>query len=329
MKKKVIQRSIEAAAVAATLALVAGCSSDGDTASTNGEGLTNLSVTSVGLCNELSQYAKEKGVFAKHGLNVELLPVQSGSAGIAAMQAGEVDVVFSSPQSVLSAADASIPIKIVANSGLTTEDSQALVVGTDSPINSAADLQGKTVAVNDLNGTIVLLTNEWVERAAGAKSTVKFVALPFPDIAPAAVNGSVDAGAVAAADLVPLEKAATGRSIGNPTFDGVGATPNAIYVAQQSFIEANQPALESFTAAIQEASDMANDEANDTERFEIQSRFCKKDAASIAATPDIEYAGYLDIDAFNNMVGILERGGVIAPDTDTDAIVADFAVAKS
>lgn len=316
---------ITTGSVIAALALVTGCSSGETEAAVTETGLTSLSVTSVGLCNELSQYAIEKGVFEANGLDITLLPVQSGSAGIAATQAGEVDVVFASPQAALTANEQGIPLTVVANSGLTTADSQALVVAADSPIQGPADLQGKKVAVNDLNGTVVMLIDDWVAKATGEDSTVEFVALPFADIGPAAVNGTVDAGAVTASDLLPLTTAGTGRSIGNPTFEEIGPSPNAIYVAAGDFVGANRDALTRFTKSMQDVADLANDPANDAERFAIQSEFCKKAPDVIAATPDIDYEGYLDMGAYGSLIEVLKRGGVLQTGFDADAVVADFA----
>ena len=74
-----------------------------------------------------------------------------------------------------------------------SNETHAIVVGKDSPIKSAKDLEGKTVAVNTLNNIVHLMAMAWVDKNGGNASKVKFVEIPFPQMEAALIAGKVDA----------------------------------------------------------------------------------------------------------------------------------------
>ncbi|MFG1922106.1 ABC transporter substrate-binding protein [Cryptosporangium sp. NPDC048952] len=321
-------RLAASAAAAMLVATLAACGGSADeTAATNADGTTKISMTSLSLCNELSLYALDKGIFTKNGLDVEVVSVKSGSAGIAALQGGSVNVAFVSPQALYTAIQEGIDLQIISDSGETTADSQGIIVGKDSKVTGAKDLEGKTVAVNDLGGTIVSLTKEWISDAGGDPSKTKFVALGFADIQPAVAGGKVDAGAVTAADVQKMT-AAGGKTIGNPTFEKVGATPNALYAVSGKWLKANQKSAESFVTAMQEAADAAKADTAGTEKFGILSKYCKTPAATLADIPEIDYSGYINMTALDNSVKVLKDFEVLKPEFDVLKNVPEFARAK-
>ncbi|MEU0479555.1 ABC transporter substrate-binding protein [Streptosporangium sp. NPDC006013] len=321
-------------AISAALLIATGasaCSSDSSSAGASGataSGTTVLNVTSLSLCNELSLYALDKGIFAKHGLDVKLVNVQSGSAGIAALQGGSTDVAFVSPQALLTAIQEGIDMKIISGSGETTKDSQGIIVNNSSGISGPADLQGKTIAVNDLGGTIVTLIEDWIQAATGQKSTAKFVALGFADIEPAVENGKVDAGAVTAASVQKITSSGKGKSIGNPTFEGIGATPNALYAVTQPWLAKHQAAAEQFVAAMQEAADAAKQPAGNADKFAILAKYCKTPAETLTQIPEIAYSGYVDMKALDNAVQLFKNADILKPNFDAASAVPEFARAK-
>lgn len=308
-----------------------GSSSAASSAASSASGLSapvSLKVTSLNLCNETAELAADNGIFTKHKLNVTLVPVKSGSAGIAALQGGSTDVAFVSPQALLTAIQQGVGMQIISDSGETTKASQGLIVKKGSSITGAADLKGKTVAVNDLGGTAVTLVKNWASAAGVDPTSLKFVALGFADIEPAVVNGKVDVGAVGAADVQRI-KAAGGTSIGNPTFDGVGATPNALYAVSSSWLSSHEDVAKAFTAAMQEAADFALNPANNTAKFATWEKYCKTPAATLADTPEIAYTGYVNMSAMNNAVKQFKDANILKPEFDVTKYVPTWAQAHS
>ncbi|WMY79763.1 ABC transporter substrate-binding protein [Citricoccus sp. I39-566] len=138
----------------------------------------------------------DQGIFEKHGLELELQAAQGGAAIIPAVTSGQADFGFSNPTSLLIAASKGLDIKVIAPGGSSTGDEAsdygATVVLPESDVESAADLEGHTVAVNTLNNISDSTVKEAVRQAGGDSSAVEFVEMPFPNMVAAVEQGTVD-----------------------------------------------------------------------------------------------------------------------------------------
>jgi len=90
------------------------------------------------------EYAMKKGLFAKHGLDVTITPIDSGSRAVAALVSGSVQVCQIASPAVVNGVAAGADLSIVG--GLINSSVYSLMVAED--IRSAADLKGKAVAVS-------------------------------------------------------------------------------------------------------------------------------------------------------------------------------------
>ncbi len=93
--------------------------------------------------------AKEDGVFAAHGLNVEIIPFQSALELGAAMRAGSLDGHFGDIINVLMQNENGAPQVIVATTSHSTPHARffGLAVRPDSPAKTLDDLKGKTCSI--------------------------------------------------------------------------------------------------------------------------------------------------------------------------------------
>jgi NitT/TauT family transport system substrate-binding protein len=85
-------------------------------------------------------------LFEKEGVKAEMTIYRSGAEGFEALAAGAADVVFNSSSSVAGGLKKGINARCVANGGLGYYG-WYLVVKPDSPIQKAADLEGKKVGI--------------------------------------------------------------------------------------------------------------------------------------------------------------------------------------
>lgn len=281
--------------------------------------MTTVRVSTLGFCDDPIVWGLERGTFADHGLDVELTTVQSGAAGVAALQAGDIDIAYANPLTSLQAIDAGIELQIVSGSSLSNETSNEVIVANDSSIESAADLDGKTVALNALGGLAEIVTTAWVE-ANGDGATVQFVAIPFADQVPSVVNGTVDAAEVGASQAASAHEDETVRSLGNPFYDGIGEIPTSFYVADGGWVADNEEAAAAFSAAMTEVAASANDDANDAERFEVTAAACGSTADDLAASSEPTYAGQLDLDQVAALIATLTDADAIGEIEATDAL---------
>jgi len=92
----------------------------------------------------------EQGFFRKHGVNVEVINIRSGPQTIAALASGEIQIAYTIPGTVLSAAAAGMDVAFFG--GLVNRADGDFVVA--SAIRSAEDLKGKRVGVQSIGGGV-------------------------------------------------------------------------------------------------------------------------------------------------------------------------------
>lgn len=142
------------------------------------------------------QYGVDEGIFAQHGLNVELQTGQGGAAMLPAVSTGTMNFSVGNPLSVMLAVDKGLDMKIVtgfSNSKAEGADINGVVAAKASGISSFGNLEGKTVAVNTLKTQGDLTIMESAAKAGADPSKIKFVEMPFPDMQAQLDRGSVEA----------------------------------------------------------------------------------------------------------------------------------------
>lgn len=209
-RSSLLWTGVATAALALTLTACGGGSTSGDP-STAGSSSGSATATGTGSSGEVREVAVgvmplvdlaplylgvEQGIFADHGLELDLQPAQGGAAIIPAVTSGQQQFGFSNPTSLLVAASKGLDVRFIAPGGSSTGDEAtdygATVVLPDADIESAADLEGHTVAVNTLNNISDSTVKEAVRNAGGDPSKVEFVEMPFPNMVAAVQQGTVD-----------------------------------------------------------------------------------------------------------------------------------------
>ncbi len=141
-------------------------------------------------------WAAQSGLFRRNGLDVDIQAQRSGSATASAVLGGTYDIGKSSLPSIIIAHTKGIPFVLIAPGGLyeSTNPIIALLVRSDSPFKTGADLNGKTIAVSSLSDMYVIATRAWVDAHGGDSSTLKLIEMPISAVAPALEQGRIDAG---------------------------------------------------------------------------------------------------------------------------------------
>jgi len=113
------------------------------------QGLTKLNICSTATTTGLAvEHALRSDLFAKYGLEAELVPISKGSIAAAALIAGDVDICEMGGVYVVNAALAGEHLVIVA--GLINQQAFSLVARPE--IETAEDLKGKVVAMSNPGG---------------------------------------------------------------------------------------------------------------------------------------------------------------------------------
>jgi len=144
-------------------------------------------------------YALKNGFFKNAGLtNVTLQTIGTGAAMAVAVAGGAVDIAVNNIVGIAQAYQRSVPFTMIAAAGLysSSAPTSVLMVKKDSPLRTAADLNGKTLGASGLRGVAQFAPMAWVDQHGGQSSTLKFVELTSPEMLAAIPAGRVDGGLI-------------------------------------------------------------------------------------------------------------------------------------
>jgi NitT/TauT family transport system substrate-binding protein len=221
-------------------------------------------------------YAYDQGFFKAAGLDVKLTVMNNGAALTSAMMAGDLDIAISSVGVVAMAHDHNLPMKFVAPSADYNgpPDATVLMVPKDSTVKTGADLNGQIVAINGLKDLTQFTTAAWIDQNGGNVNTIKFVEIPFSEMAVALQNHRV----AAALMVEPFMEAA--KAVARPLSPGAAGAVAPHYLSMgwfsmDNWTQKNPETIRRFRIAIQKAAVWAN--AHRSESAQILLRHTKLD----------------------------------------------------
>ncbi|MFN2460836.1 MAG: ABC transporter substrate-binding protein [Candidatus Velthaea sp.] len=218
-------------------------------------------ITTAGLPEDSATpvlYGIGSGAFKRAGLEVTLQAQRSGPAVASGVAGGAYQIGKVSLNPLIDAHAKGIPFVIVAPGGLSTAANPiaGLMVRVDSPIKTAADLNGKTIAVSTLRGELQVASSMWIDKNGGDVKSVHFVELPFAAMAAALKSNRVDA-AMLTEPLLTTQK--DDIEVLAKAYDAI-ADEFLIggFVAATAWTQANPDAARRFVAAMAETARWAN-----------------------------------------------------------------------
>ncbi|WP_210584358.1 ABC transporter substrate-binding protein [Streptomyces sp. GESEQ-35] len=249
-------RKLAATLAALTLALTA-CGDDGDSGSSSGGGKT-VTVAALPLIDCAALYiARDRGLFEKEGLDVRIQQIQQSLQALPALAKGQVDMVASANYVTYFQAheQGTLDIRIVAESIRAAPHMMDVLVPKDSDIRTAADLEGRKLAVNVLNNVQSLTLNEILEKEGVGKPVYRQVA--FPQMGAALEKGQVDAvHAVEPFDSV-IQDELQARVVVDGAAAPVEDIPLSGYITTSQYVGENEETLAAFQRALKAAAEIA------------------------------------------------------------------------
>ena len=205
--------------------------------------------------------AMEKDYFKGAGLDINLASMVGGAAIMPALASGSINIGWSNVISIYQGHLQGFDFRFVANGAINKRDTNdvfGVCVAPDSPIKSAKDFAGRTVAVNTLRNIMHSATAHWIDANGGESSKVKWVEIPFPQMALALANKQVDAyGAVEPFVTVPvLNKQA--RLLGRQLGAMAPRLMIASYFGSEAWIAKNIAVVKGFVVALNRGIDAHN-----------------------------------------------------------------------
>jgi NitT/TauT family transport system substrate-binding protein len=251
-----MRRTLVALLTAATLLGVAACNSNESGGGTP-SGPDKVNVGVIPILDVAPIYlGKQQGFFSKRNIDLNLQLAQGGAAIVPAVVSGQYQFGFSNVVSLLLAQKNGLPIKVVSNgvnsTGVDGKDFGGVVVNQDSPIQSAKDLVGKTVAANTLKNIVDTTVRESVRQDNADPAGVKFVEMPFPDM-PAALKGNKVDAIFVVEPFLSAAKAQGGRVVASSYVDAAKDLTVALYFTSTDTASKNPDLVNRFKEAMAES----------------------------------------------------------------------------
>ena len=218
--------------------------------------------------SSLPLYAQTAGFFKKHGLDATLSSFNGGGAVVAAVAGGSLDVGFSNVVSTAAAIQRGIPVVVLAPAAIFDEKDRpdnTLVKARGSKLKNGADLNGKTVAVTTLSGTLQLCAAAWIDKNGGDSKTVHFIELPNSEMVAALKAGRIDAAMLAEPTLTQARGEV--EEMGDAFAAIAPRWTLGVFVASKAWVTANPDAAHRFVEAMVETARWANTHRADTAKI--------------------------------------------------------------
>jgi NitT/TauT family transport system substrate-binding protein len=206
----------------------------------------------------------EKGFFKAEGLELETVPLAGGAAIINGVTSGDLQFGWSNVISLYQAHVEGFDFKFIAAGATNVKgknESHAILVGKNSPIKTAKDLEGKTVAVNTLNNIVHLMAMAWIDKNGGASAKVKFVEVPFPQMEAALGAGKIDAVSIHEPFATAALQKGDARLLAQPWGDVLPKFMIASWFASEKWLAKNRATAQRFVRAINRGIDAIHADA--------------------------------------------------------------------
>lgn len=267
-------------------------------------------------------WARQSGLFRRYGVDVVIDPQRSGSAIAAGVAGGAYAIGKSSIVALITAHAKGIPFVLVAPGGLyeAANPTIGLIAKTDGPIRSAADLNGKTVAVSSLNDLYTVATKAWVDLHGGDSSTLKLVELPLSAVAESIATGRIDAGGDGTPQIEEDVGSGKVRILGR-LYDAIA--PVFMYTAwfaMRDFLNANRPAAQGFARAMRDAARYVNGHHQQT--IDVLAKFTAVDPGIIAKMQRATEGTTLDPRLLQPVIEVCAKYKVIPAPFDAREMIA-------
>jgi len=254
-------------------------------------------------------YAQDRGYFRRAGLDVQVDIMANGGVIVPAVVGGAAQIGGTSVSTLALAHERGVPLVAISPTAVYSHaaPTSELLVAKDSPLRTARDLAGKTVAVNGLNTNSHIATMAWIDKNGGNAKDSKYVEFVYSEMLPALAEGHVDAALFIEPTLTLAKK--TGRVFAL-VYDAIA--PHwylGVNVARTDWLAANADVAKRFVEAMAEAADWAN--AHHVESLPIVSRYLKLDPATLTGMTRATYAGHLDPAEMQPIIDVSVRYGAL------------------
>lgn len=258
----------------------------------------------------LAMYAKQRGFFAKQGIDAKINVLADPTQIVAAVLSGDVQFSSLSVGGLATLKSRGAPVKLVAAGALYNPKAptSALVARPGKNSTRARDLVGKLIAIDSENTIAHIGLLKWFKGNGVTRDQLRFTTLPFAEMLASLTRGTIDAA------LLPEPYLTLGKQRGARVvayiFNSVCSKECllTIWMARKD-IDANLVAR--YRNAIQAAAVWANNKRNKSASARILAKYAPIDPALISKMRRSTFATRLRLGLAQPWIDVFAEFGVI------------------
>jgi NitT/TauT family transport system substrate-binding protein len=269
----------------AVLSAAAACGGSATSAASGGTGpeKTHLTVGALPIVDDAPLFlAIKNGYFKQQGLTVTPEIIPQSTLAIPDMLHGTVDIIGSGNYVSFfeGQAQKTFNIRVLSPAATCTQNSFGILTLPHSAIKGPAGLAGKTIAVNITNNIQTLTANAMLKADGVNPASVKYVVIPFPDMAAALKTGHVDAISAVEPFITGAEQGMGAVPVMSQCAGSLSQLPLSGYFATAAWVAKYPHTAHAFQVAMQKAQAFAD--ANPAAVQKILPTYTKIPAAAAA-----------------------------------------------
>jgi NitT/TauT family transport system substrate-binding protein len=270
---------------AALLATACGGSAPATTSGGTKLEKTHLVIGAVPAVGSAGLYiAQERGLFAKQGLDVKIESIVSPETVIPLMLHGSVDAVFGQWTSYIAADAAGVAqLHAIANGQALGPHSHEILVLPHSGITSPAQLKGKTIGIQALNGLDSMLIYSVLAQYGIGPSQVHFTPIPFASMGAALAAHRVAAVEPAEPFVTQIQDKLGAVGLVDMDQGAVQSFPVAGYAVTDQWLAKYPHTAAALAKALQEAQGIASTDRAAVQRAVVQDTHVTPQIAAVVA----------------------------------------------
>jgi NitT/TauT family transport system substrate-binding protein len=233
--------------------------------------------------------AKDRGFFAKRGLDVTLQRIPVGPSIPGALIANSLQVGTLTAPIFLQANENGIELVAIAGASLQAKSNPTagVVARAGSGIQKPEDFKGKKVGAPGVNGLQDLLFKKWLQQKNVDWKAVTFVESPFPQMGDMLKGGQMDAALPVEPFVGRIVSSQIGYLVAHYPIEVSESYLESFYVVSKKWAGTNGPAIKAFREALEEG--LAFVRTNTDEAKKTQITYLGLPEAVVATLPLATY----------------------------------------
>ncbi len=262
------------------------------------------------------------GIFAKHGLDAEMMRIGINTNIPPAIASDSIQVGGPTSTVFLQAVDGGLDLVAISGASAmspSTDDLIAVVQRTGLTMSKPADFIGKKVGVPGIGAFLDVLFRKWLIDGGVDPAKVHFVEVTFPTQNDSLKSGAVDAVLTAEPFASRIAAAHNGTVAAHYAAELHRADPIIEYVTTRAWAEKHPDAVKAFRESVDEAAKIVN--SDHAKAAEAQSRFTKMNVDLIKKSPPSFSKPELKPDDFTWWIEVMKQQGMLQGQIDKSKLV--------